>query len=183
MRRHRSTCGLYGLGEAGMSEEARPDAHRKRIEALFRTHSAAIRAVLGRLGFYGETLHDLQQDVFVVAVRHGAKVPTDAGAWLRAVARRVAANYRRRQRHGREVLDAEAGLEEPAASEVIGLRALVHRGLDELGEVEREVLIRRDVRNEKMIDIAREMGITTRVAYSRLRAARERLRRAILGDG
>ncbi len=171
-----------------MFEEARPGAYRKRIEALYALHGNAVRLKLRRLGFRGETLEDLQQDVFVIALRRVEDIPTaNAGPWLIRVARWVVANYRRRRcrRNFVELLEPEAGVATPdAASEPLDeLHEVVRHALDELDAVDRELVLRRDLGGENVAEIGRDLGLTTRGAHVRLSAARERLRLAIRGEG
>ncbi|MDC3984505.1 sigma-70 family RNA polymerase sigma factor [Polyangium jinanense] len=138
-----------------------------------------IRAKLQWLGFSGQTLEDLHQEVFVIAIRHAEELRDDARAWLVKVARGVVVNYRRRRR---EVLDGEAGIHKLSTGADPEVREIVRRGLDALGEVERQFLVRYDLYGETIAEIARDFGMTAERAYARVRAARKRLRRAIEED-
>lgn len=162
-----------------MSENPLSALHRRRIEALYIAHSATIRAKLQWLGFSGQTLEDLHQEVFVIAIRHAEELRDDARAWLVKVAWSVVVNYRRRRR---EVLDAEAGLDRLSTAADPEVREIVRRGLDALGEEERQIMVRYDLYGETLTEIARDFGLTAERAYARVRAARKRLRRIIDGD-
>ncbi|MDI1450797.1 sigma-70 family RNA polymerase sigma factor [Polyangium sp. 6x1] len=157
-------------------------ARQERVEALYRAHSAAIRARLRWFGLSGATLEDLHQEVFVIVLRRVEDIPEDASAWLVQVARWVITNHRRRRRNISEVLDAEAGMGAPALAEDVELRELVRRGLEELGDAERQLVIRHDLHGETVVEISGELGLTTRRGYGRLYAGRERLRRIFLDD-
>lgn len=162
-----------------MTENSLSTPHRRRIEALYIAHAATIRAKLQWLGFGGQTLEDLHQEIFIIAIRHAEELRDDARAWLVKVARGVVVNYLRRRR---EVLDAEAGLDRPATAANPEAREIVRRALEALGEVERQLVIRYDLYGETIAEIAHDLGMTTERAYARVRAARKRLRRAIEED-
>ncbi|MDI1434922.1 sigma-70 family RNA polymerase sigma factor [Polyangium sorediatum] len=162
-----------------MSENPLSALHRRRIEALYIAHSATIRAKLQWLGFGGQTLEDLHQEVFIIAMRHAEELRDDARAWLVKVARGVVVNYLRRRR---EVLVGEAGLDRLSTAADPEVREILRRGLDALGDVERQFVLRYDLYGETIAEIARDFGMTAERAYARVRAARKRLRRAIEED-
>ncbi|MDC3958529.1 sigma-70 family RNA polymerase sigma factor [Polyangium jinanense] len=162
-----------------MSENPLSTPNRRRIEALYVAHSAMIRAKLQWFGFSGQTLEDLHQEVFVIAIRHAEELRDDARAWLVKVARGVVMNYRRRRR---EVLDAEAGIDKLSPGADPEVRQIVRRGLDALGDVERQIVLRYDLYGETLAEIARDFGMTAERAYARVRAARKRLRLVIDED-
>ncbi|MDC0740950.1 sigma-70 family RNA polymerase sigma factor [Polyangium mundeleinium] len=143
---------------------------------MYIAHSATIRAKLQWLGFSGQTLEDLHHEVFVIAIRHAEDLRGEGRAWLVKVARGVVANYRRRRR---EVLDAEAGIDELSRAVDPEVREIVRRGLDTLGDVERQLVVRYDLYGETITEIACDFGMTAERAYARLRSARKRLRRII----
>jgi len=162
-----------------MSENPLSASHRRRIEALYTAHSATVRAKLQWLGFSGQTLEDLHQEVFVIAIRHAEDLRDDARAWLIKVARGVVVNYRRRRR---EVLDADAGIDKRSTGAEPEVREIVRRGLDALGDMERQFLVRYGLYGETIAEIARDFGTTAERAYAHIRAARKRLRRVIEKD-
>lgn len=155
------------------------------FEALFRRELGYVLATLRRLGVRPGDVEDLAHDVFVVAFRRlgdldPARPPRP---WLFGIALRVAADYRRLARHRYERSDDEQAGRTPApdapAGEQVERRGLVQRGLDALDLDKRAVLILHDVEGHGMPEIAAALGIPLNTAYSRLRLARERFRRAV----
>src|SRR5947209_491009 len=126
--------GLMDIG-GGMD----PIEQRRRLEALFSRHAAAVRAYAARRVPAGE-VDDVASDVFVVVWRRIDDVPRDALPWLLACARRVVANRRRagrRQAALRARLNRERGgilLPSTAGS-------LVREALASLSAGDREVLM------------------------------------------
>nr|WP_240807662.1 sigma factor-like helix-turn-helix DNA-binding protein [Polyangium spumosum] len=58
----------------------------------------------------------------------------------------------------------------------------MRRGLDALGDVERQIVLRYDLYGETLAEIALDGGMAAERAYARVRAARKRLRRVIEED-
>jgi RNA polymerase sigma-70 factor (ECF subfamily) len=71
---------------------------------LIREHQAGLRAFVRSLGVEADWVDDVAQEVFLIAYRQRAQFDSgkDYGRWLRGIARRVAANERRKEaRHSR----------------------------------------------------------------------------------
>jgi len=160
------------------------------VEALYKAHAAAVLAKLRRLGIEGPALHDLLQDVFVVAWRRYAKIPKDAAdarRWLLDSARKHAANFHRLHRHKYEELDphaievARAEPEDPEAQ--AELSNLVWSVLRELDEPVRESLVRHHVVGESLEELGARLGLTKSGVHARLQAAEERMRALVPRHG
>ena len=86
------------------------------VRGLYFSYRDAVRLTLRRLTGDGPHLDDLLQDVFVVALRDGARLATAVSgrAWLYGIAVKLAANHRRRAWLRSWLgLDAAAGVESP----------------------------------------------------------------------
>src|ERR1700722_10704877 len=80
------------------------DERRARLEGLYATHAAAVRAYLRRRTD-AATADDVLSDVFVVAWRRLEQVPEDSVPWLLACARNVLANSQRGERRRAALID------------------------------------------------------------------------------
>jgi RNA polymerase sigma factor (sigma-70 family) len=153
----------------------------RHIERAYKEHRRTIAGRLRALGVFTPDVPDLVQGVFLVALRHADKLPREAEdekAWLLAVARKLAANWRRCYRHAREVKDDEASaaaLGEPEDPE--GVRAIEHLVRAVLGRMtpeDREVLVLRELGGASWKTIAVRMGWSRSYAHQRGVTARKR---------
>jgi RNA polymerase sigma factor (sigma-70 family) len=116
---------------------------RRRFEALFAAHHAAVRSYVVRRAGGGIGVDDAVADTFLVAWRRLDEVPEPARPWLLGVARRVLADQRRGLRRRRSLADrlalassARIAWEPPA-----GVSAELVGALRELSGHEREALM------------------------------------------
>jgi DNA-directed RNA polymerase specialized sigma24 family protein len=108
---------------------------RRRFEALFAAHHAAVRSYVVRRAGGGIGVDDAVADTFLVAWRRLDEVPEPARPWLLGVTRRVLADQRRGLRRRRS-LSARIAWEPPA-----GVSAELAGALRELTSREREALM------------------------------------------
>jgi RNA polymerase sigma-70 factor, ECF subfamily len=155
-------------------------------DALFKEYAAFVWRVLRRLGVPDADVEDVCQEVFVAVHRQlpqfeGRSKPS---TWIYAIAMRRAASYRRTAMRKREQPLEQVELErEPAPSAAdelqrVELRAALDRLLDRLDEDKRAVFVLYEIEELDMREVAEIVGCPLQTAYSRLYAARERLRRA-----
>ena len=150
---------------------------------LYRENVAFVWRSLRRLGVSERDVDDVCQEVFVIVHR---KLSTfDATAtmrtWLFGIARRVAADHRKRAHVRRETLAAPSELEvndartpdESDALELRRARAILDEILDELDEAKRAVFVLFELEEWPMSEIAAAVGAPLQTAYSRLHAARK----------
>lgn len=156
------------------------DTRAATLEVLVREHQAGVRAFLRVLGINEAWVDDLAQETFLVAYRKldDWDPRGDAGAWLRGIARHLAANERRKTgRRTRLVAggladllidqaDPEAAL--PATEWLEALRSC----LQELPTPSRELLVRRYADGERAEAMA--MRLQTRADTLRQRLLRLR---------
>jgi len=125
-------------------------------------------------------LDDVCQEVFIIIFR---RLPQfDPGrpirAWIYGICMKVAAAYRRRARHRREVLVQEAPDEvvsgASSGSDVVSTQQLVAM-LARLDEDKRTVLILHEIEELPMSEIALIVDCPVKTAYSRLAAARKQM--------
>jgi RNA polymerase sigma-70 factor (ECF subfamily) len=153
-----------------------------RFSALYREHASFVWRTLRRFGVQGSNLEDATQDTFVVAHRLLDDFDDESPrAWLAAIARRIAADMRRRRAHStlcaREsqhdlALCREALRREDAQQARHAAAKLVHQLLDGLDDEKREVFVLAELEGMSMPEVARATELNLNTAYSRLRAAR-----------
>ena len=157
------------------------------FRAMFEAESSFLWNSLRRLGVPARDLEDVAHDVFLTSYRRWDDYDParPRRPWLFGIAFRVAARYRDLARHRRERGDDgidEAADEAPPADEQLAAfraRQLLARALDELDLDRRAVFVMHDVESCAMPEIAAALGVPLNTAYSRLRLAREQVRRAV----
>ncbi len=114
------------------------DGDREAFRGIVARHEASVRVVLAAMLPDADLVEDAAQEVFVTAyLKLGDyTVGTDFASWIKAIARNVALNERRRRRHGQETVrryreqiedllqpDWDAALGRADAEVLAGLRA------------------------------------------------------------
>jgi RNA polymerase sigma-70 factor (ECF subfamily) len=170
------------------AEEPVPDETAVFSE-LYRENVAFVWRSLRRLGVSERDVDDVCQEVFVIVHR---KLSTfDATAtmrtWLFGIARRVAADHRKRAHVRRETLAAPSELyldrgtpDESDAMELRRARAILDEILDELDEAKRAVFVLFELEEMPMSEVAKAVECPLQTAYSRLAAARKKVESAVL---
>jgi RNA polymerase sigma-70 factor (ECF subfamily) len=85
-------------GDKSASGEAAPD-DVEAFTGMIREHQAGLRAFVRALGVEADWVDDVAQEVFLIAYRQRSRFESgkDFGRWLRGIARKVAANERRKE--------------------------------------------------------------------------------------
>lgn len=157
------------------------------FERLYRAYYGYAWAVLVRLGVPPASVDDAHQDVFVTAYRRRDTFQRGRSVkpWLVGIARRVAFRYRRTQRRTdrkQSALSLARGRERPTAG---SFDARVEAGqflqafIDALEPEQREVFVLAELEGYSGPEITERLGINLNTAYTRIRAARMQLRRAL----
>ncbi len=153
------------------------------IADIYRDHYPFVWRLTGRLGVPSGLVDDAVQDVFVVL--HRRRHEFDGGsvrALLYGIVRRVARSYRTRaQREVQLVADTSAA-DATCPDEQLARRqaaAVVRGALDAMDEDKRMAFVLADLEGMPMPEVAQCLEINLNTAYSRVRAARQRLQRAI----
>jgi RNA polymerase sigma-70 factor (ECF subfamily) len=151
------------------------------LAELYRAHASFVWRSLRRFGIPEEALEDVVHDVFMIARRRLPEFDGQAASttWLFAIARGVAANFRRARTRadkrrelapvGRPPPDPELALERSRAIAWIG------EFLAGLPAEQREVFELVDIEGLRGPEVAELLGQSVNVVYSRLRLARRRL--------
>lgn len=166
------------------NEPERPDG-APWIVAAYREHFRYVYALIGRLGVPAESVEDAAQEVFLVLHRRRDEFRGESSVrtWLHGIAVHVA----RRQRDAirrRAARTAELGEPPPPTRPDAELdRRLALRTLDQLldrlNDEQREVFVLADIAGCSAPEIAGALALNLNTVYSRLRLAREHLRRAL----
>ena len=150
-------------------------------EVLFRAHAAFVAGFVARLGFKGQDVDDIVQDVFLVAHRRGGYTPGPARptTWLAEIAIRTAMGFRRAGQRSSLLPDPALAdsLPSPAASPHQNAEShqtldLVQRALATVDLDRRAVFVLFELEGENCDAIAQALGIPVGTVYSRLHTAR-----------
>lgn len=149
--------------------------------ALYREHRAFVRRVLLARGIAGADVEDLVQEVFTVVFRRGIFPPDDGQtrAWLWAIALRIGWNHRNLARHKVERFVQVIPVlgEEPRTVERIDAVRWLKRAVERLSPKLKAVLVGFVIEGRAMVDVARQLGIEVKTAWSRMKLARDEMAR------
>jgi len=150
---------------------------RRRFEALFSAHHAAVSAYVVRRAGGGVGVDDAIADTFLVAWRRLDDVPDPALPWLLGVARRVLADQRRglRRRRSLSARLALASRAAPAWEPPDGISDELADALRSLTEHEREALLLVAWDGLTPAQAAAAAGCSTAAFRVRLHRARRRV--------
>ncbi|MCA9677978.1 MAG: sigma-70 family RNA polymerase sigma factor [Kofleriaceae bacterium] len=158
------------------------------LEQIYDHHAATVWRTLRALGVDAGRLDDAMQDVFLVVHRRLAEFEQRSSitTWLYGIARRVAADHRRRRTAerrlagdaplDREISPGESPLDAAQRREAA---ALLLELLDELDDDKREVFALMEIEQLAAPVVAELLGIPLNTVYSRLRLARQRFEAAV----
>ena len=165
------------------------DPHHSQLTSLVREHAGRVRRVLARRGVPASELPDVEQEVFIVAHRKLAAFEgrSSIATWLLGIAANVASQHRRSARYRRERVGVEhepvcEALDPLARLQAGELVARVRRVLDALSAEQRDVIVLHELSELSMHEVARELGVPLKTAFSRLYAGHRALRRALERD-
>ncbi len=160
---------------------------RPTFEQVFQEEAAYVGRALRYLGVREAHLEDACQEVFVVIHRQiGQLRGGSARAWVREICVRVASNHRRSLRRRPEDAMAEPPeVAVPATQHGEAERQEARRrllgALDVLPEDQRDVFVLYEIEELTMPEIAEATGCALQTAYSRLYAARAKVKAAMKG--
>jgi RNA polymerase sigma-70 factor (ECF subfamily) len=158
-------------------------AELARFEAVYRSEVDGVWRFLYRLGIKPPTTEDLTHQTFLVAFTRWRSLDParPVGPWLRGIAWRIAADYRRLHQHREAPLEAlpesQAAGGVAADEQVASRRALeaLEAALAQLNADQRAVFVMHELEGMPIDEIASAMDAPVATIYSRLRLARERL--------
>jgi RNA polymerase sigma-70 factor (ECF subfamily) len=154
---------------------------------IFRDHAPFLWRTLMNLGVPRHEAQDLCQEVMITVHR---RLPDFDGrslrGWLYGICVRVASDYRRSARVRREVPQGTLSDEQVApdqAEQVERGRELERAvsALEQLGADQRAAFVLYEIEELTLAEVAEAVGAPLQTVYSRIKAAREALRRELEG--
>lgn len=158
---------------------AMTEGDRKALEVLYRRHAPWLAGRLARATSSRDLAEEALQDCFVAAWRKPGSFrgEGDVGAWLWAIARRRLASLARKRIDLPSVLDDDA-LGEAADQQALANldAARVRAAVDALPSEQRDVVERVVFHGQRLVDVARCLGVPIGTLKSRLHRARRQIR-------
>ncbi len=159
----------------------------ERTQQLFEAHGAFVFRIVRRLGAPAKDVEDLTQEVFIVAHRKSDSFDgASPRGWLFRIATRVVADYRRRASRRLERLDTtppEQRTPSSAGQEALvwdgQLREALDDALELLSDDERAIFVLYELEELPMRECATIAACPEQTGYSRLKAARRKMRAAL----
>lgn len=156
----------------------RPD-----MQFLVEQHAAFLLRTVRRLGVAETDVEDVAQEVFLVMHRKLDQYDDSCSmrGWIFGIASRLASDYRKSARVRRERL-TDPPPETPVAPrqeqdlDRAKARALLDLALDELDDDKRAVFVLYELEDLEMQEVVAMLGCPLQTGYSRLHAARARVR-------
>ena len=167
--------------------DAPPTVALPSFDEVYAAHFAFVWRILRTFGVPQAALEDAAQDVFVVVHRRLPEFEGRAAitTWLFAIARRVAGAHRRKQNDSGRTEPLDDAQEPAGASDTFAAlsraqaAATVMAILDTMDEDKRIVFALVELEQLSVPEVARMLDLNLNTAYSRVRAARQLLHRAI----
>ncbi len=163
-----------------------PPAPALSVAELYDRHAAMVFRALRALGVHEASLDDAVQDVFLVVHRRLADFEGRSAitTWLYGIARRVAADHRRRRPVGTGPMAAMIDVADraPAPAETLARREAARTVMEILDAMEpekREVFALMELEQLSAPAVAALIGVPLNTVYSRLRLARARFDQAL----
>lgn len=156
---------------------------------IFDQHAATVGRTLRYLGVAEADLMDAAQEVFLVVNRRHSEFEGRASlsTWIHEICVRVSFSTRRRTRRRREEVvsappDTYVQAEQDAQIAAREDRALLQTLLDSLDETQRQIVVLHEIERLPMREVADIVGCPLQTAYSRCKAALEKMRAALPVD-
>lgn len=171
--------------QAGLHAVSDPPATSPDFQGLFVAHYGFVCRALRSMAVDAASVEDLAQDVFIVLHRRldDYDPQRDVRSWLWGIARRVASTHARSATRAERRLRA---LPDPTPADAPDERVemqqradMVTEFLESLSEDQREVFMLMELESMSAPEVAQTLGLKLNTVYSRLRAARERFKRAV----
>lgn len=140
------------------------------------------------LGVPSREAQDLCQEVMIIVHR---RLPDFKGesvrGWLYGICVRVASDHRRSARARREIPHGELPESAAEATQLEQLdqgaqRQRLMRALERISDEKRAALVLYEVEELTLAEVAEALGVPLQTAYSRIKAARQELRRELEQD-
>lgn len=149
---------------------------------MFEQQFPYVMRALRNLGVQPRDLEDCAHDLFIAVHKSRDSYAPDRPIkpWLFAFAYGIASNYRRLARHRHEVVDTAP--DDPPAPDWVqrsDAKAMIAAALEQMDVDRCAVLVMHEIEGHTTEEIAQALGIPLGTVYSRLRLARDDLRRSI----
>ena len=181
------TSALVRQTPGSTPHKPRDEALARELGRLYAEHFAFVWRSARRLGVPLGAIDDAVQDVFLVAHRKLSEFEgrSSLRTWLFGITRKVARDYRPgRITESREAPDLDALPTQDSGPLVLAERAqsarLLQALLDELEEDRREAFILVDLEELSVPEAAEALDVNLNTLYSRVRAARQDLKGALV---
>jgi RNA polymerase sigma-70 factor, ECF subfamily len=166
------------------SVEPAPGSSPPVLAAVYHEHHDFMWRSLRRLGVDAADVEDAVHDAFLVVARRLAEFEgrSSLRTWLFAIAMRVAQSRRRDRQREVHHLGHYESVERPQSEDPWTrqeMRVTLHQLLDTLEEDQRVVFIMIELESMTAPEIAVALELKVPTVYSRLRLAREAMRRAV----
>lgn len=153
---------------------------------FYREHVSFAWRTLRRFGVESASVEDATQEAFLIAHRRWDGFDGEyPRAWLAAIARRIASDFRRRAQQNK-VCDRDSQHDLALNQEALkkcedeqhreAAAELVHRLLDALDSEKREVFVLSELEGMSIPEVAAATDLNLNTAYSRLRAAKVQMK-------
>lgn len=163
-------------------------------EAFIRTHQGRVFGLAYHYVGQAEDARDVAQDAFVRVYQHLAEIPDEPGLipWLLAITRNLSIDHLRRRKARPPVWDLpiedfkhlRASEEGPEEAELRASRkGRVHRALQELSELNREIILLKEIQGLGLEEIAGMLGVPLGTVKSRSNRARLELAEKLVALG
>lgn len=134
-----------------------------------------------------EDMEEITADVFLSLWRHAEALREEEGlrAYIGAIARNAAVDFRRRQRPAGELPEAAADPRDGPEQQAVQ-REWSHRlwqAVEALGEPDTTLFVRYYYEEDKLKTVAKELGISPGAAKQRLHRGRKALKKALSEGG
>src|SRR3954468_6491043 len=177
-----------GVDACEASHLAMPRPAATDFPEIFQQHARFLWRTLMNLGVPSREAQDLCQEVMIIVHR---RLPSFDGrslrGWLYGICVRVASDYRRSARVRREIV-SESPPDEVSSSDLV---EFIDRGRDvrlllgalaQLDEAKRVAFVLFEIEELTLAEVAEAVGAPLQTVYSRIKAAREQIRRAFTVD-
>jgi RNA polymerase sigma-70 factor, ECF subfamily len=176
-----------GVDASEASHSAMPQPAATGFPEIFQQHARFLWRTLMNLGVPSREAQDLCQEVMIIVHR---RLPDFDGVslrgWLYGICVRVASDYRRSAR-ARHEIQGEVPENGAAPDQLEQLhqraqRQRLMRALERMEEDKRAALVLYEVEELTLAEVSEALGVPLQTVYSRIKAARQELRRELLRE-
>ncbi len=160
------------------------DERRADLEVVYREHHEFVWRTLYHFGLHRDAVNDALQEVFIVVHRRLSDFDGRSSIknWLYGIARRVAADMRKKDRRATHKLQLIRSLPDGGRASVHDRLSATELGrlvLDSMHDDQREVFILSELEGMTAPEVAAAASIKLNTVYSRLRTVRALFAKAV----